>query len=1360
MRSGRDLAAAPAVPDLSHLADQSSGAGPTPREDLGGSDAAPSPAAGGVAFIATLRGMPGRDIVDHGLTALRNLDHRRGGPGGGAGVLTQIPDAFMRDVTAADLPRAGQYAVGMCFLPSEEERAREARAAIDELADEEGLSVLTWRQVPTDAGVVTGTAATSVPAIWQLFVRLGSTGGSEPSELARRAYRLRKRSEHTTGAYFASLSARTILYKALVGAAELDRFYPDLADPRFATEIAVVHSRATHSVGLDWRHAHPFRVAAHDGTITSINANRAWVSAREGAFAAAGLGDVSDLTPICSSRESAAASFDEMLELLHVAGRPLPHAVLMLVPEAWEHHTGMDPHHRAFYQYYATMLESWDGPAAVCFTDGRYVGAVLDRHGLRTGRYVLTEDGLVVLASEVGVLDIEPARIARKGRLAPGTMFLVDTGIGQILEDRAIKSPLAERFPYSEWLDDNLLPLAPPVTDAAGEPHPRELAFWHRTFGYREEEIQALLVPTATTGTAPLGPVVTSVAATRPRLLSDYFREPRPQVTQAPIDAIREEVVSSLAAAIGPEANILVDGPEHARKVVVRGPAIANDELAMLADMDGGNGGFTSRRIAATFDGAAGPEALGARLEQILLEVDAAVADGVDFLILSDRIPADDGSAATPIPSLLATAAVHAHLHASGDRARVSLVVEAGDVRDVHQLARLIDYGAACVNPYVAISTVVHQARSGGIPGINPEVAVHNLLGGLGRGLLQIMGASGISALGAFRGSNLCHTLGLDQDLVAEYFPGTAGMVGGVDLRHLAAEAIARRLPDATAPPSPGAPAAPVRPLRDLLRLVPAAEPAASAEVCSIEAIAARLHVHPATRRPIDVTVSRYSLTADTLAAASILRLAPPPHHDVTGTDDLAQLVRDLSHAAPAARIWVQLLTEPAMGRYVPAIVDAHADGIVISDDRADLATGDLLTDLHRHGLPWELGILTTRRELDRHGDRTTHLIADTGLRDGTDVVLAALLGAQEYVLAPGADPAAVAEQVRHHIASLGARSLDDLVGRTEHLDSSTAIAEWARHGLELQRLLEPVACRVEPQDRVDGAHAAGLARRRPSTLDARLSEAALPALAGGDAVEITDRIGSADSSVGTSLGASLTQRHGPMGLPAGTVTVTLRGTAGQSLGAFLPAGVTLTVLGDANDYVAKGLSGGRVIVRPDRAAVFAAGANVIAGNVVGYGASSGSVFLGGTVGERFALRNDGATLICEGTGDHACEFMSGGTVLILGPTGWNLGAGMSGGVAYVLDLDEEMLHRPHGGNLRTGPVDEFDVRALTVLLAEHAEVADSRIAMSLLSDPDDIAARFTRVQPRTMPGDGAARSPRVNHVTNAWERIIARRWH
>ncbi|MPV49927.1 hypothetical protein GCG21_07895 [Pseudactinotalea sp. HY160] len=1379
MISGRELAAARALPDLSDLADQLNDPQPSPREAPDGAGAEAGSAAGGVAFIATLRGMPGRDIIDHGLTALRNLDHRRGGPGGGAGVLTQIPDALMRDVTVADLPRAGHYAVGMCFLPADEERAGRVRASIDLLAGEEGLSVLTWRPVPTRPDVAAGPVAATMPSVWQLFVRLAQPASQpehgDPEALQRQVYRLRKRSEHATDAYFASFSARTILYKALVGAGDLERFYPDLSDPRFASEIAVVHSRAAQSESLDWAHAHPFRVAAHDGTITSINANRSWVAARAHAFAAEGLGDVADLGPICSPQESPAASFDELLELLHVSGRSLPHAVLMMLPEAWEHHAGMDPHHRAFYQYYATMLESWDGPAAVCFTDGRFVGATGDRHGLRAGRYVLTEDGLVVLASEVGVLDIDPSRIARKGRLAPGTIFLVDTGIGQILEDRAIKSPLAERYPYSEWLEANLRPLEPePGARTAAEPDSRELARWHHLFGYRGEEIQALLVPTAMTGIAPIGPAVAAAAGTRPRLLFDYFCEPRPQVTQAPIDAVREEVVSSLAAAIGPEANLLADGPEHARKVVVRGPAIANDELAMLAAMDGRDGGFTTRRISATVDPARGASALRARLAQILAEVDAAVADGVDFLLLSDRVA--PGSARSPIPSLLVTSAVHSHLGRTGDRARVSLVVEAGDVRDVHQLARLIDYGAACVNPYVAISTVVHRVRTGALAGIHPEVAVQNLLGGLGRGLLQVMGAHGISALGAYRGSRLCHTLGLDHDLVAEFFPGTASMVGGVGLERIVADLPRGRA--GTVDP----PVAPARPLQDLLDLRADAPPrprgrsdgaldrVESAEsVESVEAIRARLHVHSSTHRPVDVTVSRYALTAAAVAAASVLRLAPPPHHDVTGTDDLAQLVRDLRRAAPAARIWVQLLTEPTMGSYVPGIVDSHADAIVVSAEAEAVAgaargRGDLLDDLHRRGLPWELGLLATRRRLDRAGDRTVRLVADADLRDGHDVVVAALLGAEEFVLAPEADPEAVAAEVRELLGRLGARGLAGIVGRGEFLDTSRAVSEWAGHGLDLSDLLAPTpgqpAGPSSPAAHPDTPDGPPEPFERPSALEEALARGARTALTGGGAVRLEARIDSADASIGTRLGAEVTRRYGPVGLPAGTVTVDLRGTAGQSLGAFLPAGVTLSVVGDANDYVAKGLSGGRVIVRPDRASVFASGANVIAGNAVAYGASSGSVFLGGTVGERFGLRNDGATLICEGAGDHACEFMSGGTVLILGPTGWNLGAGMSGGVAYVLDLEEELLHRARGGQLRTGGVDEFDVRALTVLLAEHAEVTDSRIATALLSNPDDIETRFTRVQPRAIDTGAGPRSERVSHVTNAWERIIARRWH
>ncbi|NLF04724.1 MAG: glutamate synthase large subunit, partial [Actinomycetales bacterium] len=767
----------------------------------------------GVAFVATLRGTPGRDIVDAALTALANLDHRGAvgaepDTGDGAGILTQIPDAFLRDVVDADLPAPGRYAVGLAFLPTEADALHDAVVGVEKIVRDEGLDVLAWREVPVVADIVGPTARSTMPVFRQLVV-------ADPShtlsgiDLDRRAFRVRKRAEHEVGVYLASLSARTITYKGMLTTAQLERFFPDLSDARYATELALVHSRFSTNTFPSWPLAQPFRLVAHNGEINTVRGNRNWMAARQSTLASDLLGELAPLMPVCTPGVSDSGSFDEVLELLHLAGRSLPHAVLMMIPEAWENNHSLDPDVRAFYQYHATLMEPWDGPAALAFTDGTLIGAVLDRNGLRPGRYWITDDGLVVLASETGVLPIPPDRVVRKGRLEPGKMFLVDTGSGRVIEDHEIKAQLAAQRPYAQWVAEHTISLDQLPEREHVQHTPASVRRRQRAFGYTEEELTMILAPMARTGVEPLGAMGTdtpiAVLSSRPRLLFDYFTQMFAQVTNPPLDAIREELVTSIAGAIGPEPNLLADDPEHARKLVVPFPVLDNDQLAkiMRIHKDPALGGvFRCETIRGLYRVDGGAAALERRMQEIFVHVDRLIDAGVNFIVLSDR---DSDGDLAPIPSLLLLSGVHQHLVRRNTRTRVSLLVEAGDVREVHHVALLIGYGAAAVNPYLAMETVEGLARDGSLGDIPPEKAVANLIKALGKGVLKVMSKMGISTVASYRGAQTFEAVGLAQEVVDTYFTGTTSRLGGVGLDVIAAECASRH---ADAYPASGNPQA------------------------------------------------------------------------------------------------------------------------------------------------------------------------------------------------------------------------------------------------------------------------------------------------------------------------------------------------------------------------------------------------------------------------------------------------------------------------------------------------------------------------------------------------------------------------
>ncbi|MCD6638444.1 MAG: glutamate synthase large subunit [Nocardioides sp.] len=1460
----------------------------------------------GVAFVATLTGVASHDIVARALTALRNLDHRGAAgaetnSGDGAGILMQVPDAFLRQAVEFPLPEAGHYAVGTAFIPGSADEVDAVRRQIETIAIEEGLKVLGWREVPTDDAVLGATARSVMPTFVQLFV---SAGGRQGMELERMAFCLRKRSEHETSAYFPTLSSRTLGYKGMLTTEQLDEFFPDLRDEQMASAMAVVHSRFSTNTFPSWPLAHPFRFIAHNGEINTVMGNRNWMRAREALLDSDLIpGDLERLFPICTPGASDSASFDEVLELLHMGGRSLPHSVLMMIPEAWENHEGMDEAKRAFYEFHSALMEPWDGPAAVVFTDGTQIGAVLDRNGLRPARYWVTDDDLVVLASEVGVLDIDPARVVRKGRLQPGRMFLVDTAEHRIVEDEEIKAALAAEHPYAEWLHAGLVKLDD-LDELEHIVHTHaSVTRRQQIFGYTHEELRILLSPMANGAGEAIGSMGTdtpiAALSEKPRLLFDYFTQLFAQVTNPPLDAIREELVTSLNGSIGPEANLLEPGASSCRQIVLPFPVFSNDDLAKIRHINrnGDMPGFQVHVVRGLYEVEGGGAALAARLEELCQEVSAAIADGARIIVLSDRHSTQE---LAPIPSLLLTGAVHHHLVREKTRTQVGLLVEAGDVREVHHVALLVGFGAAAVNPYLAMESVEDLARQAYYVKVDPEKAVANLIKALGKGVLKVMSKMGVSTVASYTGAQIFEAIGLSPEVVDAYFTGTTSRLGGVGL-DVIAEEVARR--HATAYPRGGI--APwnreleiggeyqwrrggephlfdpetvfrlqhstrtgrydifqqytrrvneqaerlmtlrglfrfregVRPPIDIDEVEPVSEIVKrfSTGAMSYGSISQEAHetlaiamnrlgaksntgeggedperlYDPERRSAIkQVASGRFGVTSEYLTNADDIQIkmaqgakpgeggqlpghkvypwvaktrhstpgvgliSPPPHHDIYSIEDLAQLIHDLKNANPAARIHVKLVSETGIGTVAAGVSKAHADVVLVSGH--DGGTGaSPLTSLKHAGGPWELGLAETQQTLLLNGLRDRIVVqADGQLKTGRDVVIAALLGAEEYGFATAPlvvsgcimmrvchldtcpvgvatqNPVLrerfsgkaeyvvnffefIAQEVRELLAELGFRSLDEAIGHVGVLDVQPAVSHWKASGLDLTPILHEASAhgshgQFAGQDlRCTKAQDHALDK----ALDNQLIQMCAPALDHGEPVRGQVAIRNVNRTVGTMLGHEVTKRYRGEGLPEGTIDLTFTGSAGQSFGAFVPRGITLRLEGDGNDYVAKGLSGGRIVVRPSREAPFDGSEEVIAGNTIGYGATSGQVFLRGRAGERFGVRNSGASLVVEGVGDHACEYMTGGVVVILGPTGRNVAAGMSGGRAYVLDLDPALVNLEL---VDLSPVAGDAAEELRALVVQHAEETGSTVAAALLAEWDAALARFTEV----MPGD------------------------
>ncbi|GGF30058.1 glutamate synthase large subunit [Williamsia phyllosphaerae] len=1470
----------------------------------------------GVAMVCDIHGRRSHGVVADGLLALENLDHRGAAgaevtSGDGAGILIQLPDELLRAVTDFDLPEpaddgAHTYAAGICFLPVDETARKAACARIAAIADEEGVTVLGWRVLPVDPDLadVGATARGCMPVIWQLFVTATDTDGRPVSGIGldRAVYPLRKRAEQLTeeiagdgsGIYIASLSARTITYKGMLTTSQLPAFYPDLRDGRCQSAIAIVHSRFSTNTFPSWPLAHPFRFIAHNGEINTVRGNRNRMRAREAMLASDLIpGDLRRLFPICTPEASDSASLDEVLELLHLGGRSVPHSVMMMVPEAWENVADMDPDRRAFCQFHGSLMEAWDGPACVTFTDGTVVGAVLDRNGLRPGRWWRTTGGRVILASEAGVLEIPTEQVVSKGRLEPGKMFLVDTAAGRIVGDDEVKADLIGAQPYAEWLHAGLLEIATLPDRPRFVPTHESVVRRQVSFGYTEEDLRILLTPMAAGGTEPLGSMGTdtpvAVLSRRSRLLYDYFVELFAQVTNPPLDAIREEIVTSMARVMGPEHNLLEPGAASCRQIVLPWPVLDNDELAKIVHIndDGNHRGLAAKVLRAHFDVTGGGEALAHALEDLRVRASAAIADGHATLVISDRESDPDHA---PIPSLLAVSAVHHHLVRTRQRTQVALVVETGDAREVHHLALLIGFGAAAVNPYLAFESIEDLIREGELTGVPATAAVRNYLQALGKGVLKVMSKMGISTVSSYTGAQCFEAVGLSRSLVDEYFTRTVSRIEGVGLDELAEEVairhrrafpdnpteqvhrrlevggeyqyrregelhlftpetvfllqhatisgkeeVYRRYSDEVNRLS-----AEGGTLRGLFGFTTGErEPVPLHEVESVESIMTRFNTgamsygsisaeahetiaiamnsiggrsnsgeggedtdrlyDPRRRSAVkQVASGRFGVTSDYLTNATDIQIkmaqgakpgeggqlpaykvypwiaktrhstpgvaliSPPPHHDIYSIEDLAQLIHDLKNANSDARIHVKLVSAVGVGTVAAGVSKAHADVVLISGH--DGGTGaSPLTSLKHAGTPWEIGLADAQQTLMLNGlrDRIT-VQCDGALRTGRDVMIAALLGAEEYgfstapLIVAGCImmrvchldtcPVGVATQnpmlrarftgqaehivnffrfiaqdVREHLAMLGFRTLDEAIGRADALHTADGVAHWKSRGIDLTPIF------AMPEVPGSRRRITGQEHGLDKALDQTLMQLAEGALEDAHPVTLELPVRNVNRTVGTLLGAEVTRRYGAAGLAPDTITVRLTGSAGQSLGAFLPPGVTIDLQGDANDYVGKGICGGRVIVRPGPGATYVAEDQVIAGNTLLYGATSGELFLRGRVGERFSVRNSGAVAVVEGVGDHACEYMTGGRVVILGPTGRNLAAGMSGGVAYVHDLDPSKVNHAMVDLQRPDP---DDLTWLRERITEHTELTGSAVGASVLADWPRRCLAFTKVMP------------------------------
>ena len=1482
----------------------------------------------GIGFVASIRGEKSHQIIEQGIQVLINLTHRGAcgcdpETGDGAGVLIQIPHGFFVrevEVLGFSLPAPGAYGVGMTFLPVEKQPRLSCEGVLERIIREEGLTVLGWRDTPVNGDAIGRVARASQPYIQQIFV--GRSEEMTEQAFERKLYVVRKRAEREIAAsdiedkeffYIPSLSSRTIVYKGLLLAPQIANFYGELSDPEATSALCLVHQRFSTNTFPSWKLAHPYRYVAHNGEINTLKGNVAWMHARQSILESELLGeDIKKLFPIIEPGGSDSANFDNAVELLYLAGRSLPHAMAMLIPEAWAGNPHMKPEKRAFYEYHASLMEPWDGPAAIAFTDGQVIGAMLDRNGLRPGRYVVTDDDLVVMASEAGVLPIPPEKIKSKGRLQPGKMFLVDTIEARIIADREIKQRLAARQPYAQWLKENQITL-----DQLPEPariHPFDhstLVARQRAFGYSDEDLKLILEPMAAQGEEPVGSMGTDTPLAclndKPQPFFNYFKQLFAQVTNPPIDPIREQMVMSLASYIGTERNILDEKPENCHTLKLPHPILTNRDLEKLRRVSYGD--LLAITLPALFRAADGESGLRSALDELSRRASLAVKSGYTLLLLSDRGIDKDYA---PIPSLLALAAVHNLLVREETRTQVALIIESGEPREVMHFALLIGYGASAVNPYLALETLEDLAARGYLPAaMSADVAVQHFIKAINKGLLKTFSKMGISTLQSYRGAQVFEAIGLNKDLVERYLAGTTSRIGGVGLEVLAREAemkhafAFRTLSDSETELGVGGSyhyrvhgeyhllnpltisklQHSVREgsfqtfaeyaelidrqndnlatLRSLMKIKKARKPVPLEEIEPAKEIVKRFTTGAMSFGSISkeahetlaiamnriggksntgeggedeeryqpdrngdwrrsaikqVASARFGVTTNYLVNANELQIkmaqgakpgeggqlpghkvdeviarlrhsipgvgliSPPPHHDIYSIEDLAQLIFDLKNTNPRARISVKLVSEIGVGTVAAGVAKAHADVVLISGDSGGTGASPLSSIKHA-GIPWELGLAETQQVLLMNDLRSRIRVETDGkLQTGRDVVIAALLGAEEFGFATAPlvaigcimlrkchlntcsvgiatqDPELrkkfagqpehvinffffIAEQVRRYMAELGFRKVDDMVGRVDMLDVQPAVDHWKARGIDLSPILynPPLPARVARRATEVQDH--GLEK----ALDHQLIGEARAALESREPVEISLPIRNVDRTVGAMLSGEIARRYGSQGLPDDTIRIHFTGSAGQSFGAFLSQGVTMTLAGDANDYVGKGLSGGRLIVYPPRSSAFAAEENILVGNVVLYGATSGEAFFSGVAGERFAVRNSGATAVVEGVGDHGCEYMTNGLVVVLGSCGRNFAAGMSGGIAYVFDEKGDFTEkRANRAGVDLEPVIEpRDVELVEDLVKRHFELTHSRRAQSILDNWVEMLPRFIKIFPHEFKRVlGVSRSP------------------
>ncbi len=1455
----------------------------------------------GVAFVARLDGVASHETVVRALTALANLEHRGAegadaGSGDGAGMTLQLPDALFRAEIGAALPPLGSYGVAVCFLPQDGARAESLERLLIDTVEAEGQQVVAWRDVPVDQRHAGVSAAATAPRIRQLFV--AAAPGLTADELERKLYVIRRVAELAAGPdlVIPSFSARTVVYKGMLTAPQLAAYYPDLQDDRTASALALVHSRYSTNTFPSWELAHPYRMIAHNGEINTLRGNVNWMRARESQLASELFGDdLRKILPVIRPGGSDSGTFDNVLELLVLAGRSLPHAIMMMIPEAYQSRSDISPELEGFYAYHQCLMEAWDGPAAIAFTDGRVIGATLDRNGLRPGRWLETGDGWVILASETGVLQEPPENIVRKGRLQPGKLFLVDVENCRIVPDEEVKRTVASRRPYAEWyrnevvrLDD--LPARPCLEPPAESLRNRQLAF-----GYTQEDMKVILAPLARNAEEAISSMGNdsplAVLSDRRPLLYSYFKQLFAQVTNPPIDSIREAVVMSVEASVGSERNLLDETPEHARQLVIANPILRDEELERLRQIDSDI--FSAHTIDTTWAVAGGPSALEPAVERICAEADEALAGGVNILVLSDRAV---GPERAPIPPLLAVSALHHHLVREGTRLQAGLIVESGEPRSVHSVAALVGYGAAAVNPYLMLETLAELVDLDLLPpGMTKDDAQHRATKGIAKGLLKTISKMGISTIPSYCGAQVFEAIGLSRELVDRHFTGTASRIGGIGIEMLASDTLGRHAraypgthdrllpvtglyawrrdgehhqwnPETIAllqhavrhggyetyeeyaqlvnddsarrstlrglmrfreAPDGGVPIEEVEPAKEIVkRFATGAMSLGSISREAHETLAVAMNrlggrsntgeggedpsryiadSNGDSRRSAikQVASGRFGVNAHYLANADELQIkmaqgakpgeggqlpghkvdryiasvrlttpgvgliSPPPHHDIYSIEDLKQLIYDLRCANPDARVSVKLVSEVGVGTVAAGVAKANADHVLISGHDGGTGASPLSSILFA-GAPWEIGLAETQQTLVLNDLRSRIWVQTDGqLKTGRDVVVAALLGADQMgfatapLIATGCvmmrachlntcpvgiatqDPELrkrfagepehvvnfmffVAEEARRIMARLGVRRFDDLVGRVDLLEADEAIERWKERGLDLSALLTAPDVPADVAVRRVRAQASPLA----DALDWQLIEHARPALEDGTPVEAEFDVRNVNRTVGGLLSHTVTKAHGAEGLPPGSIRFTLHGSAGQSFGAWLAPGIELTLIGDANDYVGKGLSGGVLAVRPPDGSAFTAEENVIIGNTVLYGATAGRAYFRGLAGERFAVRNSGAFAVVEGIGDHGCEYMTGGRVVVLGPTGRNFAAGMSGGIAYVLCEDGEFKGRCNAELVGFEGLGDDDADEVRELVEEHAARTGSAVAARLLADWTKAVPKFIKVMP------------------------------